>query len=127
MGQDLTADILTGEEHTYEADRLFFIDLLKSGAAWSFVRFGDAEFECMVGAGPGYNKDRSRYSPELGSALAESFRYLSSREDVFLAQRCAPQLREQVSQRANSMVALFRRTVCSCTTRVSRWRRSTPF
>lgn len=91
----MTVDILTGEEQTYEEDRKVFISLLESRTRFTFVRFGDAEFECMAGI-RGRSRDRQPYGPELAAALTDAFRYLCGRDDVYLAQRCAPKLRERI-------------------------------
>lgn len=96
MGKRLTVDVLTGAEQTYEADRVFFTGLLQARTPFAFVRFGDAEFECMAGYGT-HNRDRTQYTRELGDALIGAFRSLSQMENVYLAQRCAPHLREKMA------------------------------
>lgn len=84
-----------------EEDRIFLAGLLAVGNPFAFVKFGDGEFECIVGAGKGYQEDGQRYSDEAAMALIEAWAFLRDLPNAYLTCWCPPALKPDVSKVAD--------------------------
>ena len=62
----------------------YFIEKFKEDKNFSFVKYGDGELLCMIGA-KGENCDFHPYSIELGELLKSSFGTLLAKDEVYLA------------------------------------------
>lgn len=60
-----------------------FSKLIEQNTNFIFTKFGDGEYACM-NFHPGKNCDNDTYTQWLGSYLIDSFKHLSTKENVFL-------------------------------------------
>lgn len=64
-------------------------DKIIKGENFSFVKFGDGEIICMMGAyqpGVDFNCDNHPYSVELGDKLLDAWNFLNDRDNIFIAE-----------------------------------------
>lgn len=74
-----------------EEDRILLTELLKKREPFSFVRFGDGDFECMSGI-EGQNADGMQYCKAMGDELIEAYNYLQTLDNCYLSAWCPRRL-----------------------------------